>query len=199
MTLDAAIVEVDRAVAHLQRCQAAARSEAGLAQHEESILREADVVLRAILQQKTDEAFREVEELLLRGLQTVFGPEWTKVRINCSQKAGRLWGELTLSQGEHEGPPLEAFGGGPTSLVSFLLRLLVVRRTGLAPVLLLDETFSQVSASALPELAKFLRMLVDKLGVVILLVTHQPLFAESATRVYRASYENGRTVFREGA
>jgi hypothetical protein len=161
---------------------------------------EADLVLRALLKQRTDESFKEVEELILRGLKTVFSTEnWTAVKIDCQQVRGRLSGELVLVQGDVEAPPLEAFGGGPTSLAAFLLRMLVVRRVGLAPLLLLDESFSQVSARDLPALAKFLRLLVDKLGFTILLVTHQPLFAEYANHVYTASHNGQQTTLTKEA
>jgi ATPase subunit of ABC transporter with duplicated ATPase domains len=171
------------------------RTRAAEAQQELDIVTQSDVVLRALLQQRTDAAFGEVEQLLTRGLQTVFGPEWEAVRIVCSQKLGRLWGELRFVHEGVEAPPLDAFGGGAMALADFLLRLLVVRRMKLAPVLVLDEPFSHVSASALPALARFLRLLVDKLDLTIVLVTHQPKLIEAATIAYRAGKEGGRTVF----
>jgi ABC-type molybdenum transport system ATPase subunit/photorepair protein PhrA len=151
---------------------------------EEALLTEVDAILRALLQQKTTESFAEVETLLLRGLQTVFGPAWQRVTMVCMHKNNRLHAELSLTFGEIEGPVLDTFGGGPAALVSFLLRVLVLRRTGLAPVLLLDETFSQVSEDYLTPLSTFLRLLADRLGMTILLVTHQPKFAHAANRVY---------------
>ncbi len=165
------------------------------AQQEHALLEQTDLVLRAILKHQTDSAFQEVEQLLLKGLQAVFGPEWTGVHLNVTQKHGRLWADISFKYGDVEGPPLEAFGGGPASVAAFLLRFLVVRRCGLAPLLLLDESFSQVSASAIPALGKFLRLLVDKLGFTILLVTHQPLFLESATKAYRATHDGNQTTF----
>lgn len=179
----------------LQRLQ----TEVDVKKSDVDVLKESDLVLRALLKQRTTEAFREVEVLLLKGLQTVFGPEWTAVRIDTTQKHGRLWGELTLVKqgpdGVIEGSPLDSFGGGPVSLISFLLRFLVVRRTGLAPLLILDETFSQVSADYLPAVSKFLRLMVDRLGMTLLLVTHRPALAESATRVYRAVKEGTEARF----
>lgn len=179
----------------LQNAVEAAQTRYDVARVESEDTTQAEVILRAFFKQRTDATFGEVETLLTKGLQTVFGPEWTNVKVECTHKNGRLWGELTFVQGDVSAPPLEAFGGGPASLAAFLLRMLVARRTGLAPVLLLDESFAQVSASALPNLATFLRKIADKLGITIVLVTHQPAFLDAATRAYRATKVGDETVF----
>lgn len=195
-TLAEAIVTVSRHVTHAETTLGVLQTQATDQQELLAMLAETDAVLRALLQTKSEESFAEVERLLLRGLQTVFGPSWNAVHLTCTAKAGRLHAELTLKHGDVEGPVLDTFGGGPAALVSFLLRVLVLRRTKLAPVILLDETFSQVSADFLPDLSKFLRLLVDRLGMTLLLVTHLPVLADSATKVYEAKLMPGnRTVF----
>ncbi len=181
-----AINSVERSLSSATAVEASLTETVAQTEREMALLTETEAILRALLQAKSEESFAEVEHLLLRGLQTVFGPLWNKVSLTCTSKAGRLHAELSLRHGEVEGPVLDTFGGGPASLVSFLLRILVLRRTKLAPVILLDETFSQVSGGYLSELSQFLRLLVDRLGMTIVLVTHLPALAESATRVYEA-------------
>jgi broad specificity phosphatase PhoE len=199
---------VDRAAQAVREIQARADQYARTVEAHTAALRTAteakvtlgqvDAVLRALLQSHTAETFRDVEQLLLRGLQTVFAGQWGAVTITCTQRGGRLWAELSLvKEGGIAGAPLDTFGGGPASVVAFLLRVLVVRRLKLAPVLLLDETFAQVSADYVPALAQFLRLLVEKLHVTILLVTHQPAFAEAAHRVYRVRHDGTQALIAE--
>lgn len=199
MTLTEAIENVER---HLLVANAQAETLRTVkAEHESEvlILTEVDLALRALLQTKTKQTLGEAEQLILRGLQTVFGPEWVGVSLDAGLRQGRLSATLKLRNVDgSEGNPVDTYGGGPASLVAFILRMLVVRRMGLAPLLLLDESFSMVSADYVERVSTFLRLLVDKLGVTVLLVTHQPEFKHAATRVYRASLVNGRTVFEEG-
>lgn len=191
------INEVSVRSAGVRNLLATAHAEHTAAAQGAALLEQVDHVLRALMKSQTDEAFKEVETLLLRALQMVFGDQFTGVTLECSQKRGRLWADVSFQCRGIEGPPLDAFGGGPASVAAFILRFLVVRRLGLAPLLLLDETFSQVSASAVPGLAKFLRLLVDKLGFTILLVTHQPAFLDAATVAYRASHDGEETHFEQ--
>jgi DNA repair exonuclease SbcCD ATPase subunit len=65
-------------------------------------------------------------------------------------------------------------------------------------ILILDETFAHVSDEYLPALGEFLREIVDKTGVQIIMVTHQSQFEEWADLVYRFSQINGKTQV-EGA
>jgi ABC-type thiamine transport system ATPase subunit len=132
-------------------------------------------------------------------LQTAFPEQKLACRLEASTKRGQQAIEVRLvhatTGGVVDAPILEAFGGGPASVISFLLRLLVVRRTKLAPVLLLDEAFAFVSAEYVEGVAKLLRELADKLGLTIVLVTHQPVFLEVAHVAYRISQDKGAAVF----
>jgi ABC-type lipoprotein export system ATPase subunit len=57
----------------------------------------------------------------------------------------------------------------------------------------LDETFAHVSSEYLEPMGQFLREVVDKTGVQIIMVTHQPELAEYADTVYRFSNKDGKT------
>ena len=155
-----------------------------------------DVLLAAM----ASESLTSVEALLTYGLRTAFPEQGLACRLEASTKRGQQSIEVKLvhasTGGPVEAPILDAFGGGPASVISFLLRLLVLRRTKLAPVLLLDETFSFVSAEYVDGVAALLRDLADKLKLTIVLVTHQQAFAAVAHRAYRIGKDGtGAAVF----
>ena len=155
-----------------------------------------DVLLGALSAQ----SMGAVESLLTYGLQTAFPEQRLKCRLDTSVKRGQQWVDIRLVResdgGVVDAPILDAFGGGPAAVISFLLRLLVCRRTGLAPVLLLDEAFSFVSAEYVPGVAQLLRELADKIGLTIVLVTHQPAFLDVAHRAIRIGSDGkGAAVF----
>jgi DNA repair exonuclease SbcCD ATPase subunit len=134
----------------------------------------------------TKESMGSVEQLVTYGLQHVFTDLGLRFRLQIDTKRGTQCVEPRLIDGTVDAPILDAFGGGPAAVVSFLLRLLVCRRLGLAPVLLLDEPFSFLSAQYVTPLAKLLRELADAAGVTLVLVTHDDRYLAHATRAYRA-------------
>jgi DNA repair exonuclease SbcCD ATPase subunit len=64
-------------------------------------------------------------------------------------------------------------------------------------ILILDESFSHVSAEFERPLAEFIKELVDKTRVQIIIVTHSDAFTEFADKRYRFEQTNGITNVKE--
>jgi hypothetical protein len=131
-----------------------------------------------------------IESTVSNGLRLVFGdPSLSLKVIKNEGKRGNSY-EIVGRQlkGEEwvEGPFLETFGGGVANVASFLLQVLIQKRFKMAKVFILDERFNNVSAQALPKVSKLLRSLAHDGGYTILAVTHQPILAMSADRIYSA-------------
>jgi hypothetical protein len=169
---------------------AALRTEADLLTHVHAAL---DTLLGLL----SKEATGQVEALVSYGLTAVFDDLRLQFTLPFEVKRGLPWLEPTLTEGQVTAPVLDAFGGGPANLIAFLLRLLVCRRLGLAPVLLLDEPFNFVSEKYIPATAALLRELAERLGFTIILVTHQPAFLSEATRAYQVEDTPAGRTFRE--
>lgn len=162
---------------------------------ETSILGLTSTALETLLNQVSVESLESVERLVTYGLQTIFDDQHIQFKIEVQNKRGVQWMEPKLVKGGVEAPILDAFGGGPASVVAFLPRLMVCRRLGLAPVLLLDESFSMVSSGYVGNVAKLLRELAEKFGFTIILVTHQEEFLQYAHHKYVVKESSGGTVF----
>lgn len=163
---------------------------------------EATAFLNSFADARQEKVQQQVEDLVTHGVQTIFG-EGLTFHVLSEQKANRaevhfvlrsLMGEETV-----ETPILDARGGGVAAVIGFLLRLIVTLLREERPLLVLDETFAQLSADYEPRLAEFLRELVDRTGVQILMVTHSESFSEHADKVYRFGQKSGETsVMLEG-
>lgn len=162
------------------------RQEIGRLEREESLLTLSGTALQTLLNLIAMESLVEIEQLVTYGLQSVFDDQSLTFRLQVETKRGGQTVTPRLVQGRVEAEILDAFGGGPATVAAFLLRLLVVRRLGLAPVILLDEAFSMVSEQYVPRVAALLRELAERLQFTILLVTHQPAFLPYAHRAYEA-------------
>lgn len=141
-----------------------------------------------------------IESIVNAGLDAVFGESGLRFELEVSQKANRTsvmprltsrmkdgdeWVEVTTSI-------LDARGGGVAAVTSFLLRVAVIMlkdspEGSRRRLLLLDETFGQLSRDAEPALTAFLADLIEKSGLQVIMVTHSNSFAHLA-------YEHGAAV-----
>ncbi len=146
-------------------------------------------VLNAVSEQQQEAAQRKMEELVTRALQVVFGEEMS-FHLVQTVKANRPEVDFVI-RSEYGGqvvetPVMEARGGGMVAVGGFVLRLVVLLLTpGARRFLALDESFAHVSASYEPRIAEFLREVVDKAGVQILLITHSNAYGDVADSKYR--------------
>lgn len=150
-------------------------------------------LLRLLVDRLVSEQRKIVEGLVTEGLQTVFHDQALSFEADVVQRAGRVEIDLFLRRGAKEagirGDPLEAFGGGPTSITSLLLRIIALRRMGRKPFLLLDESLAAVSDEYVDATGKLLYRLCESMGLDVLLVTHKPSFLEHAASAYQATEE----------
>ncbi len=157
----------------------------------------AAAVLTRIGEERQEQAHRTIENLITRGLRTIFDDTLSfhlvpVVRGNRPEIDFVVRSDLDGTTVDT--PVMDARGGGLAAIVGFLLRLVVEllspRRD--APILL-DETFAHVSAEYEPRLAEFLRDLVDRTGIQIIMVTHSDAYADTADTRYRFRLTRGVT------
>jgi DNA repair exonuclease SbcCD ATPase subunit len=156
-------------------------------------------LLNTIAEDKQLRAQQDIEELVSRGLQTIFDDSLSFHIVQSARGKTSIVEFIvrtTLADSVVETPVMDARGGGLAAVIGFLLRVVVMLLRGgtrQENLLLLDETFAMVSAEYLPVLGEFLRSIVEETGIQIVMVTHQTEFIDSADKVYRFSQEDGKT------
>lgn len=126
----------------------------------------------------------KVESIVSDGLKLVFNQD---IQLVLERKEGAKGDSyrITVRQGEVVGPPIETMGGGVVNVISFLLRVIMIQRFKLSKLIVLDESFNNVSADHLPKVSEMLRSLCDDHGYTILSITQAPLLASAAERVFK--------------
>lgn len=122
--------------------------------------------------------------IITEGLNSIYYDQDLKFRIDVEQKRGRVYATFVLEEGDVEGGPLEAFGGGVAAVISLLLRILVMVKSNMARYLLLDESLASLSEEYVEPCGDFLRKLCAEMGVHILMVTHNRDFVELSDNAY---------------
>jgi predicted ATPase len=146
-------------------------------------------LLTSLGEQAQQKAQRQLEELVTRGLQVIFGTELSfhvlqSVKANQSVTEFVIrsqYGEMTVDT-----PVMSARGGGMAAVTGYMIRLVVLLLTPRARrVLFLDEAFGFVSREFEVRLAEFLAEVAQRTGVQHVLVTHSDAYDDAADVKYR--------------
>ncbi len=158
-------------------------------------------VLRTLIDDEVTLSVKAVEDLLTDGLRAVFEDQDLSVRADVEVQRGKVSVDLVTVQRHADGTVVEglsrdAFGGAVTTVQSVLLRTIVIVRRGMRPVMFLDESLPAFDANYVGNMGAFLRSLCSRIGMDILLVSHNPAMVEAADRAYRIVKTDGRATFR---
>src|SRR5215467_772080 len=132
-------------------------------------------LFRALMDMLVMTHVRSIEGVVTEGLRSVFDDQVFAFEAEVQQRYNKLAVDFYFRQ-DHKrvsvrAHPLEAFGGGPSSVASLILKVLAMKRLGKWPLLVLDETLAAVSDEYIDQMGAFLKGLAAKTGFSILLVT----------------------------
>lgn len=157
-------------------------------------------VLRTLIDKEVTAGVAAVEKLLTEGLRAVFHDQKLSVESDVSISRGKVSVDLITAHERADGTVIrgvsnDAFGGAVATVQSVLLRIIVMKRRGLRPLLLLDESLPAFDAGYVYNMGEFLQLICERLDIDILLVTHNPALVEAANRAYRIVRTNSGARF----
>jgi DNA repair exonuclease SbcCD ATPase subunit len=155
--------------------------------------------LRALLDKFSANSIELLNEMLNKGVRAIFNDREYSIEINITDNKRKSM-ELFLLE-KRNGTEVkssipEGIGGGVLVVVSFIFRVFLIRLYELRPFLLLDESFTQVSSSYLPNFMKFLRYLTNTMGFTFLFISHDPRIQEHMDQIYEISMGKEKLNFR---
>jgi len=167
-----------------------------------SLLDKVADLFRLLIDQEVIDNAKTAQDLLTEGLQAVFDDLDLSVRSDVNIERGKVSVDLITVQKDTDGTTTEglatdAYGGSVATVESVLLRLVVLTRRGLRPLLLMDESLGAVAERYVPRVGRFLALLSERLGVDILVVSHNPVLVEAAKHAYRIQKKDGAATFKK--
>lgn len=167
----------------------------------ELLSRVADL-FRHLIDQEVLANARTAQDLLTEGLQAIFDDLDLSVRADVDVERGKVSVDLITVQKEPdgsstEGLALDSYGGSVATVQSVLLRIVVLSRRGLRPLLVLDESLTAVAENYVPRVGRFIAALAERMGVDVLAVSHNPALVETATSAYRIRRVGGAATFKK--
>lgn len=177
-----------------------ARSAVSRIEDEVQMMDRVAAILHTLIDGEITEGVRAIETLQSEGVRAVFSDQEITVRADVEVSRGKVNVSLVTSQRKEngdliEGLALDGFGGAVSTVQSILLRLAIIFRRGLRPVLFLDETLPAFDDRYVHNMAAFLKVLCRRMGVDILLVTHNPTLVDAGDRAYRIRRDKGFCTF----
>lgn len=147
-------------------------------------------VVRKLIDAEVPAGVGIVEKLMTEGLQAVFHDQKLSVESEVSISRGKVSVDLITVHERPDGTVIrgtsnDAFGGAVSTVQSVLLRIIVMKRRGLRPLLLLDESLPAFDGNYVQNMGEFLQLISDRLKIDILLVTHNPALVDASNRAYR--------------
>lgn len=169
--------------------------------HHAEDLEKIHAVITKYVQTYQESFLQHIEGVVTKGLQAIF-EEPMVFRVEQIVTGKRLevkfWLSTQFGVETLETSIMDSRGGGVGAVIGFLLRVsIILLMPKQRKILLLDETFAQLSAEYLPNLSEFIRQLVDQSDIQIIMVTHQEELAESADVCYHVSHNGYKTEVKE--
>lgn len=137
-----------------------------------------------------------LEELVQHAIDAVFPGKYT-FRVAFEIKNGRTGAQIYLDKDGTRMDPMDSNGGGVVDIISLALRIASWGISRTRPVLLLDEPFKFLSARYRPLIGEMLSGVAHRLGLQVIMVTHDPDMVEIADRVFTIDQKERKSFIAE--
>ena len=172
------------------RAAAAGAARVETARSAETAVNDAAAFLQSVAQRAQQALEYRVSELVTLALDAVF-PEPYRFVVRFELRRGRTEADLRFERDGAEVDPLRATGGGAVDVAAFALRAAMWSLLRSRAVLVLDEPFRFVSAEYRAAAAAMIREVSERLGVQVVMVTHDAALVGAAARVFRVTQTAG--------
>jgi len=167
-------------------------NEIARAEMESDVIHQSIELLNRLSEAEVENGIKTYVSLLEEGLKALFPDQQVGLRGDVDKIRGkvslRLKTTFTSKDGiTVEGEGIDSFGGAVSTVQSLLLRISLILKIDLKPLLILDESFPAVDAYRTELLVEFLKTLCARLKMNILCITHNHSISDQADRSYRLS------------
>ncbi len=182
-------------VEHIEKGIVDTKKEIRLSEKRSKRIEKAQLIIQTVAQQTQEQLEYRISELVSLALNAVF-PDPYELELEFVLRRNKTEADLYLSKNGKRFDPLSSTGGGVIDIASFALRLalwaLNPKRT--SNVFIFDEPFRFLSKDLQPKAGQMLKEISSKLGIQIILVSHNEAIIGEADKIFRASMCRKKTV-----
>ena len=151
----------------------------------------AQAILQLVAKETQEQLEYKISELVSLCLSAIFDNPY-KLVLEYEIKRGKTEANLLFKRSQNTIKPLLASGGGAVDVASFGLRLAIwsLKQPRNRNTIVLDEPFRFLSKQHQEKASQLLSEISSKLGLQIIMVTHNEEFIKSADKVFVVSKTN---------
>ena len=154
--------------------------------------------VRALFQQAAEMTQKQLEFHISGLVSTALAAIWDnpyEFLIEFIQRRGKTEADLWLVRNGSKIKPIDASGGGVVDVVSLALRMAFWSLTKeTRPLLILDEPFRNLSDNLQSKAADMLKMLSEKLGLQVLMISHIQKLVDCADKIFKVKFVKDQSV-----
>lgn len=159
-------------------------------------IQEAQIIIQEVAKQTQEQIKYEISEPVSLAINSIFDTKEYKAPyrfvFDFVSKRNKTECDFYLVNKDNEKEnPLEDCGGGLIDIISFALRLSICTIAKTRKVLILDEPFKWIDKSKEEKVGQLLRLIVEKLGFQIIMVTHNNSYIDIADRHFNIIKKEG--------
>lgn len=168
------------------------------AEKELKFSQQAHLIIQTVAKQTQQELEYRIAEPVILALAAVF-PNPYSFGVEFIEKRNKTEADLHFLRDDIKYDPLTSVGGGPVDVASFALRMALwsLKRPRTRNVIVLDEPFRFLSRDLQPKAGLMLKEVSDKLGLQIIMITHNSDLIEAGDKVFETNIEKGITIVKE--
>lgn len=154
------------------------------------------VIAQEIAKQTMGGLTFHIESIVTAALHAVF-PDPPSFSVDFEKVRGQVECKMRFTYRGKEYDPVNADGGGSLDVAALALRLTYWSLKKNRPTFFLDEPFKYVSVDLQEKCAEMIKMLSERMGVQIIMVSHLPNINVTADKQYRVEMKDGKSVVKE--
>lgn len=155
-------------------------------------IEQAREVIKAVSLMTQRQLEEHISSIVSLALSAVFDDPYS-LKLNFVERRGKTECDLVFTRDGQEVDPMSASGGGAIDVASMALRIacwsLKPKKT--RNTIILDEPFRYLSKGLQHKAGDMLKMISEKLGLQIIMVTHNPELIEASDRVFTVENKKG--------
>jgi len=151
-------------------------------------------VIRTVGLETQQQLQYHIGDITSLALEAVFDDPYA-LQVEFIQRRNKTECDLYFVRENEKVDPLSASGGGAVDVASFALRIASwsMTRPHTRNTIILDEPLRFLSADMQEKASQMIKELSEKLGLQFIIVTHEPILANYADRVFEVTIRNGRS------
>lgn len=162
-------------------------------QENQNLYEESITILKGLISKLSRHHIEHLEKLINTSVKTIFFDRKYTIEFEITEYRNTNNLQLTLldeTTGEPIHSSLDSNGYGLKAIIGFILQVYFILYYKQAPIMFLDEAFSNLSQQYLPYLRALINDLRDKYEFIFVLITHDPRLKEIADRTYEVTMGN---------